>query len=171
MLCSAQLASLCDGVCVCGGQDFVQRAGLEDDLSDLCLKLGLDLLLLMTISFTHSQEPIRELAVFSASAACREEVPPWRSSSTPQKGVAMTTVLCPRPAGTWKGPRTGPSVFVQSAACIHTSELITKVTACPGSRVSSRTRCRLLGYRRPRSSSQETRWCPVRSSSHCLKTS
>lgn len=114
-------------------QDFLQRPGLEDDLSDVCVKAGLDLLLLMTISFTESQQPIRELAVYSPTAACREEVaqpPRLLHSSTPQKGVAMTTVLCPRPASTWKGPRTRSSACVQLAAHIHTSQLITKVTTC-----------------------------------------
>lgn len=61
-------------MCVC--QDFLQRPALEQQLSDVCVKLGLDLLLLMTISFTQSQEPIRELAVFSPNTACSEEVPP-----------------------------------------------------------------------------------------------
>ncbi|XP_041798990.1 exopolyphosphatase PRUNE1 isoform X2 [Chelmon rostratus] len=55
-------------------EDFLQRAELEAELSGFCLKFGFDLLLLMTISFTESNEPIRELAVFSHSAACREEV-------------------------------------------------------------------------------------------------
>lgn len=55
-------------------QDFLQRALLETDLSSFCLKFGFDLLLMMTISFTESKEPIRELAVFSHSASCREEV-------------------------------------------------------------------------------------------------
>lgn len=59
-------------MCVC--QDFLQRAELEAELSGFCLKFGFDLLLLMTISFTESKEPIRELAVFSHSVACREEV-------------------------------------------------------------------------------------------------
>lgn len=57
-----------------GVQDFLQRAGLEAELLDFCLKFGLDLLLLMTISFTESQEPIRELAVYSHNTTCREEV-------------------------------------------------------------------------------------------------
>lgn len=55
-------------------QDFLQRADLEAELSAFCLKFGFDLLLLMTISFTESKEPIRELAVFSHSTTCREEV-------------------------------------------------------------------------------------------------
>lgn len=55
-------------------EDFLQRADLEAELSDFCLKFGFDLLLLMTISFTESKEPMRELAVFSHSATCREEM-------------------------------------------------------------------------------------------------
>lgn len=55
-------------------QDFLQGAELEAELSDFCLKFGYDLLLLMTISFTESKEPMRELAVFSHSAACRQQV-------------------------------------------------------------------------------------------------
>lgn len=54
-------------------QDFLQGAELEAELSDFCLKFGYDLLLLMTISFTESKEPMRELAVFSHSAACRQQ--------------------------------------------------------------------------------------------------
>nr|XP_040020376.1 exopolyphosphatase PRUNE1 isoform X2 [Gasterosteus aculeatus aculeatus] len=55
-------------------EDFLQRAGLEAELSGFCMKFGFDLLLLMTISFSESREPIRELAVFSHSAACRQQV-------------------------------------------------------------------------------------------------
>lgn len=55
-------------------EDFLQGAELEAELSGFCLKFGFDLLLLMTISFTESQEPIRELAVFSHSATCRQQV-------------------------------------------------------------------------------------------------
>ncbi|XP_051271835.1 exopolyphosphatase PRUNE1 [Dicentrarchus labrax] len=55
-------------------QDFLQGVELEAELSAFCLKFGFDLLLLMTISFTESSEPIRELAVFSHSTTCREEV-------------------------------------------------------------------------------------------------
>ncbi|XP_071324302.1 exopolyphosphatase PRUNE1 [Trachinotus anak] len=55
-------------------EEFLQRAGLEGELSGFCQKFGFDLLLLMTISFTESKEPIRELAVFSHSTTCREQV-------------------------------------------------------------------------------------------------
>lgn len=55
-------------------EDFLQRAGLEAELSEFCLKFGFDLLLMMTISFNENQEPIRELAVFSHSNTCRQQV-------------------------------------------------------------------------------------------------
>lgn len=55
-------------------EDFLQRAGLEAELSNFCSKFGFDLLILMTISFSESQEPIRELAVFSHSNTCRQQV-------------------------------------------------------------------------------------------------
>uniref|UniRef100_A0A3Q3BWU6 Prune exopolyphosphatase n=1 Tax=Haplochromis burtoni TaxID=8153 RepID=A0A3Q3BWU6_HAPBU len=47
--------------------EFLQREDLEAELSGFCQKYGYDLLLLMTIFFTESKEPIRELAVFSHS--------------------------------------------------------------------------------------------------------
>ncbi|XP_028985405.1 exopolyphosphatase PRUNE1 [Betta splendens] len=55
-------------------EEFLQRAALEAELSEFCEKHGFNLLLLMTISFTESKEPIRELAVFSLSTTCREQV-------------------------------------------------------------------------------------------------
>uniref|UniRef100_A0A3Q3MZ86 Prune exopolyphosphatase n=1 Tax=Mastacembelus armatus TaxID=205130 RepID=A0A3Q3MZ86_9TELE len=55
-------------------EEFMQRAELEAELSGFCEKFGFDLLLLMTISFTELKEPIRELAVFSHSTTCREQV-------------------------------------------------------------------------------------------------
>ncbi|KAG7474445.1 exopolyphosphatase PRUNE1 [Solea senegalensis] len=55
-------------------EEFLQRAELEAELSAFCQKLGFDLLLMMTISFTESKEPIRELAVFSHSTTCRQQV-------------------------------------------------------------------------------------------------
>uniref|UniRef100_A0A3P9HZS4 Prune exopolyphosphatase n=1 Tax=Oryzias latipes TaxID=8090 RepID=A0A3P9HZS4_ORYLA len=55
-------------------EEFFQRVGLEVELSSCCQKFGFDLLILMTISFTESREPIRELAVFSQSSRCREQV-------------------------------------------------------------------------------------------------
>lgn len=71
-------------------QDFLQRAELEAELSGFCLKFGFDLLLLMTISFTESKEPIRELAVFSHSVACREEV----HTADTHKRTAVLQVHC-----------------------------------------------------------------------------
>ncbi|XP_059195945.1 exopolyphosphatase PRUNE1 [Centropristis striata] len=55
-------------------QDFLKGAELEAELSDFCLKFGYDFLLLMSISHDEKKEPIRELAVFSHSAACRHQV-------------------------------------------------------------------------------------------------
>ncbi|XP_069392869.1 exopolyphosphatase PRUNE1 [Paralichthys olivaceus] len=55
-------------------EEFLQRAELEAELSGFCQGLGFDLLLLMTISFTESKEPIRELAVFSHSRTCRQQM-------------------------------------------------------------------------------------------------
>ncbi|XP_078101035.1 exopolyphosphatase PRUNE1 [Sander vitreus] len=73
-VCVCVCIYLCVCVCVCVCQVFLQRAALEAELSDFCLKFGYDLLLLMTISFTESSEPIRELGVFSHSGACRRQV-------------------------------------------------------------------------------------------------
>lgn len=70
-------------VYMCDDQDLLQRAELEAELSGFCLKFGFDLLLMMTISFSESQEPIRELAVFSHSATCREEVKAANAQSAP----------------------------------------------------------------------------------------
>ncbi|XP_008321138.1 exopolyphosphatase PRUNE1 [Cynoglossus semilaevis] len=55
-------------------EEFLQRAELEAELSSFCQRNGFDLLLLMTISFTESKEPIRELAVFCHSSTCREQL-------------------------------------------------------------------------------------------------
>ena len=52
---------------------FLERDKLEDDLSAFCVKHGYNMLLAMTISFTDKQ-PFRQLAIFSHSALCREEV-------------------------------------------------------------------------------------------------
>ncbi|XP_037836227.1 exopolyphosphatase PRUNE1-like [Kryptolebias marmoratus] len=59
---------------VCVRKKFLQKAELEVELSAFSQKFGYDLVLLMTISFTESNEPIRELAVFSHSATWREQV-------------------------------------------------------------------------------------------------
>ncbi|XP_037130884.1 exopolyphosphatase PRUNE1 [Syngnathus acus] len=53
---------------------FLQRVELEEKLSGFCRKLALDVLVLMSISFTEAKQPIRELALFSHSATCREQV-------------------------------------------------------------------------------------------------
>ncbi|XP_020516133.1 exopolyphosphatase PRUNE1 [Labrus bergylta] len=71
-------------------EDFLQRAGLEAELSDFCLKFGFDLLLLMTISFNESKEPIRELAVFSHNNTCRHQV-----SSYLERARNPALNLCP----------------------------------------------------------------------------
>ncbi|KAK5873412.1 hypothetical protein PBY51_018455 [Eleginops maclovinus] len=55
-------------------KDFLQGAELEAELSAFCLKFGFDFLLLMTISFSERQQPIRELAVFSHSNTYRQQV-------------------------------------------------------------------------------------------------
>ncbi|XP_075994984.1 exopolyphosphatase PRUNE1 [Genypterus blacodes] len=55
-------------------EEFLQRAELEAELCAFCQRFELDLLLLMSISFTDNKEPIRELAVYSHSATCRTEV-------------------------------------------------------------------------------------------------
>lgn len=55
-------------------QDFLVRSGVEAELSAFCQRMGFDLLLLMSISFTKTQQPIRELGVFSLSQSIREQV-------------------------------------------------------------------------------------------------
>ncbi|XP_077433107.1 exopolyphosphatase PRUNE1 isoform X2 [Vanacampus margaritifer] len=78
---------------------FLQRAELEAELSSFCRKLALDVLVLMSISFTEDKRPIRELALFSHSAPCREQVSHFleqagdpaldlRPISSPHAGVA-----------------------------------------------------------------------------------
>lgn len=54
--------------------DFLARPGMEAELSAFCQRMGFDLLLLMSISFTKTQQPIRELGVFSLSQSIREQV-------------------------------------------------------------------------------------------------
>lgn len=55
-------------------KDFLEPSGLEAELSAFCQTMGFDLLLLMSISFTHTNKPIRELGVFSLSQPIREQV-------------------------------------------------------------------------------------------------
>ncbi|XP_078143400.1 exopolyphosphatase PRUNE1 isoform X4 [Centroberyx gerrardi] len=76
--------SLAVSVLYCTLEEFLQRAELEAELQSFCQRSGLDFLLLMTISFSDDQEPLRQLAVFSQSSTCRLEAtrwPPARSSS------------------------------------------------------------------------------------------
>ncbi|XP_068586087.1 exopolyphosphatase PRUNE1 [Cebidichthys violaceus] len=77
-------------------EDFLQRAGLKAELSGFCLKFGFDLLLLMTISFSESREPIRELAVFSRSAACRQQVSHYLEQAR-DPALNLCPVSSPRP--------------------------------------------------------------------------
>ncbi|KAG7282970.1 hypothetical protein CRUP_028487 [Coryphaenoides rupestris] len=55
-------------------QEFLQRADLEQDLSAFCVEHGYNMLVAMTISFRDNKEPFRQLAIFSHSALCREEM-------------------------------------------------------------------------------------------------
>lgn len=55
-------------------QDFLVRPGVEAELSAFSQRMGFDCLLLMSISFTETQQPIRELGVFSLSQPIREQV-------------------------------------------------------------------------------------------------
>lgn len=55
-------------------QNFLIRPGVEAELSAFCQRMGFDLLLLMSISFSETQQPIRELGVFSLSQSIREQV-------------------------------------------------------------------------------------------------
>lgn len=71
-------------------QDFLQGAELEAELSAFCLKFGFDFLVLMTISFSESQQPIRELAVFSHSHTCRQQVAVYL-----EQARSPALMLCP----------------------------------------------------------------------------
>lgn len=55
-------------------QHFLLRRDVEAELSSFCQTMGFDSLLLMSISFTETQQPIRELGVFSLSQPIREQV-------------------------------------------------------------------------------------------------
>ncbi|XP_054477749.1 exopolyphosphatase PRUNE1 [Anoplopoma fimbria] len=77
-------------------EDFLQRAGLEAELSGFCLKFGFDLLLLMTISFSESKEPIRELAVFSHSTTCRQQVSLYLEQAR-DPALNLCPISSPRP--------------------------------------------------------------------------
>lgn len=77
-------------------EDFLQRPQLEAELSGFCLKFGFDLLLLMTISFTENKEPMRELAVFSHSTTCREEVSLYLEQAH-NPALSLCPISCPHP--------------------------------------------------------------------------
>ncbi|KAM8870154.1 exopolyphosphatase PRUNE1 isoform 1-T1 [Spinachia spinachia] len=77
-------------------EDFLKGAGLEVELSGFCMKFGFDLLLLMTISFSASREPIRELAVFSHSAACRQQVSHYLEQAR-DPALDLSPISSPRP--------------------------------------------------------------------------
>ncbi|XP_061112029.1 exopolyphosphatase PRUNE1-like [Conger conger] len=53
---------------------FLQRRGLQQELCEFCHKHRFNLLVAMTISFSQSNEPFRQLAVYSSSSLYREEV-------------------------------------------------------------------------------------------------
>ncbi|CAN9514416.1 unnamed protein product [Ophioblennius macclurei] len=78
-------------------EDFLQREGLEAELSSFCQKLGFDLLLLMTISFTESKEPIRELAVFSHSAPYRQQVSQYLEQAR-NPALNLSPISSPHPS-------------------------------------------------------------------------
>lgn len=77
-------------------EEFLQRTDLEAELSSFCEKLGFDLLLLMTISFTESKEPIRELAVFSHSAPRRQQVSQYLEQAR-SPALQLSPISCPHP--------------------------------------------------------------------------
>lgn len=77
-------------------EEFLQRAELEAELSGFCQKFGFDLLLLMTISFTESKEPIRELAVFSHSTTCREQVSQYLEQAR-NPALSLRPISSPHP--------------------------------------------------------------------------
>ncbi|XP_060614030.2 exopolyphosphatase PRUNE1 [Anolis sagrei] len=53
---------------------FLDRPGLEEELHSFCQEKGYDLLVAMTISFNESNEPFRQIAVYSTCADLREAV-------------------------------------------------------------------------------------------------
>ncbi|XP_014330752.1 exopolyphosphatase PRUNE1 [Xiphophorus maculatus] len=77
-------------------EELLQRAELEAELSAFCHKSGFDLLLMMTMSFTEREEPIRELAVFSHSSTCREQVSSYlQRAQSPALGLSPAPCLHP----------------------------------------------------------------------------
>lgn len=79
-----------------GLEKFLQRADLEAELTAFSHKYGFDLLLMMTISFTESNEPIRELAVFSLSTTCREQVSRYLEQAQ-SPALSLSPISCPLP--------------------------------------------------------------------------
>ncbi|XP_049586146.1 exopolyphosphatase PRUNE1 isoform X1 [Syngnathus scovelli] len=73
---------------------FLQRAELEEELSGFCRKLALDVLVLMSISFTEAKQPIRELALFSHSATCREQVSHFLERAS-DPALDLHAISCP----------------------------------------------------------------------------
>uniref|UniRef100_A0A803TLT2 DHHA2 domain-containing protein n=1 Tax=Anolis carolinensis TaxID=28377 RepID=A0A803TLT2_ANOCA len=53
---------------------FLDRHGLEEELHSFCQQEGYDLLVAMTISFNESNEPFRQIAVYSTRTDLREAV-------------------------------------------------------------------------------------------------
>ncbi|KAM4735319.1 exopolyphosphatase PRUNE1 [Anableps anableps] len=76
--------------------EVLQRAELEAELSAFCQKSGFDLLLMMTISFTESEEPIRELVVFSHSTTCREQVSRYLEQAQ-SPALSLRPISCAQP--------------------------------------------------------------------------
>ncbi|XP_028297956.1 exopolyphosphatase PRUNE1 isoform X2 [Gouania willdenowi] len=77
-------------------EEFFQRAGLEVELESFCQKLSCDLLLLMSITFTESKEPIRELAVFSLSHAFRKQISQYLMDAR-QPELSLRPISSPHP--------------------------------------------------------------------------
>lgn len=75
-------------------EEFLQRVELEAELSSFCQKFGFDLLLMMTISFTENKEPIRELAVFSHSVTCRDQVSQYLEQAR-NPALDLCPISCP----------------------------------------------------------------------------
>ncbi|KAF6731932.1 prune-like protein [Oryzias melastigma] len=87
-------------------EEFFKRADLEAELCSFCQKFGFDLLILMTISFTESREPIRELAVFSQSSTCREQVSQYlEQSCSPALDLCPTSTPLPHVSAYHQGNR------------------------------------------------------------------
>ncbi|XP_015192193.1 exopolyphosphatase PRUNE1 isoform X1 [Lepisosteus oculatus] len=55
-------------------ETFLQRPGLQQELCEFCHRHRYSVLVVMTISFNERKEPFRQIAVYSASTALREQV-------------------------------------------------------------------------------------------------